>query len=51
MDCFTSVYYLFFNNFYLTSYLKVYWTDLHKIFRLGRTVIVNGQSEISSSVL
>jgi len=30
-----------------TNYLKIHWTDLRQILRVGRTVAVDDQSEIS----
>jgi len=43
--------YLYFNDFCQVSYLKIYQTDLHQIFRFGITVSVcDDQSEIAYSI-
>jgi len=38
------------NDFCQTDYLNIYQTDLRQIFRVGRTLAVNNQSEISFSI-
>jgi len=47
--CFCFIFiYLFFNDSCQITYLEIYQTDLHKIIiRVGRTIAVNHQSEIS----
>jgi len=40
--CFFS----FFNSPLEMSYLRMYWTDLHQIIRIGRAMGVDGQSDI-----
>jgi len=30
-----------------TNYLNIYWTDLRRSFRVGRTMAVNDESEVS----
>ena len=45
--------YLFLFNFSdsrQTNYLKIYCTDLRQIFRVGRTMTVDGQTEMSFSI-
>ena len=44
--CFLKI----FNDFSQTDYLNIYQTDLRQIFRVGRTMAVNDQSEISFSI-
>jgi len=39
-----------FNDSCQTIYLQIYWTDLRQIFRIGRTMAVDNQSEISISI-
>ena len=47
--CFLIIY--FFNDLSKTNYLKNYQTtDLRQIFRISRTLAVDGQSEISFSI-
>jgi len=41
---------LLFNALYQISYLEIYRTELCQIFRIGRTVAVGNQSEISFSI-
>jgi len=38
---------LFFDDFRQTSYVKIYWINCRQIFRVGRTVGVDDQAEIS----
>ena len=38
---------LFFNDFVQTNYLNIYRTDLRQIYRVGRAVAVDDQSESS----
>jgi len=45
--CSAAVSYLFFDDFRQTSYVKIYWIDCRQIFRVGRTVGVDDQAEIS----
>jgi len=42
--------YYFKNNFSQTSYINMYLTDLHQIFRFGRTLSVDDRSEVSFSI-
>jgi len=42
--------YKFYNDFCQTNNLKIYWTDLHQIFKIGRTMAVDDQHEISFSI-
>jgi len=41
------IFYLFLNDFRRTNYRKIYQTDLRQIFRVGRTMAADDQSEIS----
>jgi len=41
---------LLFNALYQISYLEIYRTELCQIFKIGRTVAVGNQSEISFSI-
>ena len=40
----------FFNHFCQTNHLNIYYTDLYRICRIGRTEAVDEQSEVSFSV-
>jgi len=42
--------FLIFNDFFQSNDLNIYWTDLRQIFRNGKTVAVDDQSEIGSSI-
>ena len=33
--------FLYFSDFCQTNYLNIYWTDLHEICRIGRTLAVD----------
>jgi len=39
-----------FNDSFQTIYLKIYWTDSYQICRVGRTLAVDDQYEISFSI-
>ena len=43
---FADVFKIYFNDFCQTSYLNIYQTDLHEIFRIGRTLAVDERSEV-----
>jgi len=45
--CSASYLFNFFDDSYRANYLKIYQTDLCQIFRVGRTVAVDDQSQIS----
>jgi len=46
--CFDYVLFLsHLNDFYQTNYLNTYWTDLHEICRIGRTLAVDERSEFN----
>ena len=45
--CSASYLFNFFDDSYQANYLKIYQTDLCQIFRVGRTVAVDDQSQIS----
>ena len=42
--------FLIFNDSCQTNYLKIYPTDLRQSFRVGRTMAVDDQTEISFSI-
>ena len=50
MFCFCFYLFIFIDS-WQTSDLKIYWTDLCQIFRVARTMAVDGQSEIRFSIL
>ena len=45
-----SVSYFFLNDMCQINYLKIYCTNLHQTFRVGRAMAVNDQPEISFSI-
>jgi len=52
--CFASVSYFFvfltILTILVTNYFKIYSTDLHQLFTVGRTMVVDDQSEKSRSI-
>ena len=43
-------FFIYFDDSCQNSYLKMYQTDLRQIFKIGRTMAVDDQSEISFSI-
>jgi len=44
------IFFIYFDDSCQNSYLKMYQTDLRQIFKIGRTMAVDDQSEISFSI-
>jgi len=47
---FSFLTYLFFNDSCQTNYLNIYWTDRRQICRVGRTMPVDDQAEITFTI-
>jgi len=52
MFCFCFLFFVFLTilTILVTNYFKIYSTDLHQLFTVGRTVVVDDQSEKSRSI-